>query len=86
MAILEIEITDELQGRLERAADREGVSFPAFVNRKLDEAAPVSAPRNMLEYLEGYLGTGTGGGIISSENTGAQFADILEEKRWNGRI
>jgi hypothetical protein len=93
-----IDFTPDVEQRLDDMAKRNGTTAESLVRSAVEQllvpeeqAHDEPTPGSLAEFLQGYAGAfdsreWTPGGARLSENTGEKFADILEEKRAQGRI
>ena len=92
-----IQLPPDLEEALDVVARRRGTTRDSFVEnlvrRELstDGEAEPAPPGSLAEFLEGYAGVFdsrdfVSGGARLSEQTGAQFTEILVEKRAQGRL
>jgi hypothetical protein len=79
MAKLELDIPDDLQTRLQREADMEGITVHTLATRRLLDAAPAVAPGSLLDYLGDFVGS-ISDPNLSSQDAGAQFAAGMAKK------
>jgi Ribbon-helix-helix protein, copG family len=80
-------LTPELEGRLEKAAARAGVSVSDFIREAVEEKCDgVLGGPTLLDMLGDYVGAVEGGGGIDSRHTGREFTDILVEKKRRNRL
>src|SRR5207302_9150158 len=74
-------LTPELEGRLEKAAARAGVSVSDFIREAVEEKCEgILGGRTLLDMLGDTVGAVEGGGNIDSSHTGREFADLMVEK------
>ncbi|TME98140.1 MAG: ribbon-helix-helix protein, CopG family [Chloroflexi bacterium] len=80
-------LTPELEGRLEKAAARAGVSVSDFIREAVQEKCDgVLGGRTLLDMLGDTVGAVEGGGGIDSGHTGREFADLMVEKYRGKRV
>lgn len=73
-------LTPELEGRLEKAAARAGVSVSDFIREAVEEkCGGVLGGRTLLDMLGDTVGA-VEGGNIDSRHTGRAFGDLLAEE------
>jgi len=88
---LSIELTPELESALVSAARRQGTTpellAEAYLRERLNlqpQESPVTQPKNLAEFLEGYIGVlATDDSMEESnlaENTGRRFTEILARR------
>lgn len=93
-----IDFTPEVEQRLDDMARRQGITPESLVRFAVEQMLTpenqvhdAPTPGSLAELLQGYAGAFDSrdwvpGGARLSENTSEKFADILEEKRAQGRI
>ena len=74
----------ELEGRLQEAAAREGVSASLFIRRAVQERCNAVLGRSLLDWLGDGVGS-VESGMMDSRHTGRAFADMIVEKHYRNR-
>jgi hypothetical protein len=84
-----VELPEPVYRALEQAAAARGMTPAAWIAAHLPPEVPtpaVSRPGTLAERMAPYLGVVDSGIGNLSDNTGAKFADGMEEKRRTGRL
>lgn len=80
MPMRSLRLSDDLDAQVQRAAAQEGASVSEFLRRAAGERAERMLAADPVERLSYAIGAVEGRGDDLARDTGAAFADIVEEK------
>lgn len=80
MPMRSLRLSDDLDTQVQRAAAQEGASVSEFLRRAASERAGRMLAADPVERLSYAIGAVEGHGDDLARDTGAAFADIVEEK------